>query len=75
MHLECICAVWDPHYKESIDRLKRVQRFALKVCFGNWTGTYEDLSTCANIPALGTRRKMLKLSLLYSFLNGLALAT
>ena len=31
-HLEYACSVWDPHLKRDIDKLERVQSFALKIC-------------------------------------------
>ena len=63
--------VWDPHLQKDIDKLEKVQKFALRMCTKNWMAGYDDLLTCCNIPSLKTRRLYLKLVFLYQLVNDL----
>ena len=47
--------------------------FVLKVCWGEWNSSYENLLARANIPSCHMRHQLLKLSLLFSLINGLAM--
>ena len=71
-HLEYAAPVWDPHLQKEIDKLEKVQKFALRMCTKNWMAGYDDLlNTCCNIPSLKTRRLYLKLVFLYQLVNDL----
>ena len=72
MALPTTTSVWDPHLKKDIERLEGVQKFGLKVSLKQWRCGYEDLLQLANLPTLASRRKHLKLCLLYSMVNELA---
>ena len=41
-HLEYACAMWDPHTKRHLKLLEGVQKFALRVCFKQYSGSHED---------------------------------
>ena len=69
-HLEYAAPVWDPHLQKDIDKLEKVQKFALRMCTKNWMAGSDDLLTC-NIPSLKTRRLYLKLVFLYQLVNDL----
>ena len=49
-HLEYAAPVWDPHLQKDIDKLEKVQKFALRMCTKNWMAGYDNLLTCCNIP-------------------------
>ena len=51
-HLEYAAPVWDPHLQKDIDKLEKVQKFALRMCTKNWIAGYDDLLTCCNMPSL-----------------------
>ena len=70
-HLEYAAPVWDPHLQKDIDKLEKVQKFALRMCTKNWMASYDNLLTCCNIPSLKTRRLYLKLLFLYQLVNEL----
>ena len=70
-HLEYAAPVWDPHLQKDIDKLEKVQNFALRMCTKNWMAGYDDLLTCCNIPSLKTRRLYLKIVFLYQLVNDL----
>ena len=48
-HLEYATAVWDPHLQKDINKLEKVQTFALRMCTKNWTANYDSLLTIAVI--------------------------
>ena len=54
-----------PHTKRDINLHEGVQKFALRVCFEQYSGSYEDLLSIANIiPVLKARRTFFKLCVL-----------
>ena len=66
-HLEYAVPVWDPHLSKNVTSIKRVQRFALKVCTKTWNSSYDNLLSLTGLPRLSERRKQLKLCLLYHY--------
>ena len=72
-HLEYATAVWDPHLQKDINKLEKVQTFALRMCTKNWTADYDSLLTSCNLPSLKKRRLFLKLSFLYQLVNNLVI--
>lgn len=55
-------AVWDPHHTTEVAALKKVQKFALRLCTKNWThSNCSFLLKQCNLPTLETRRLYLKL--------------
>ena len=56
--------------QKDIQTLENVQKFAFRVCTGQWSTDYETLLSSLNTPpSLATRRCRLKLSLLYNIVN------
>ena len=51
--------MWDLHTNRDINFLEGVQNIALRVCFKQYSGSYEDLLSMANLPALKARRMLL----------------
>ena len=72
-HLEYGTAVWDPHLQKDINKLEKVQTFALRMCTKNWTADYDSLFTSCNLPSLKKRHLFLKLSFLYQLVNNLVI--
>ena len=72
-HLEYAAAVWDPYLQKDINKLEKVQAFALRMCTKNWTADYDSLLTSCNLPSLKKRRLFLKLSFLYQLVNNLVI--
>ena len=61
-------SVWDPYSIPNINKLEKVQHFALKLCSKNWTSDYPLLLQLFNLPSLSSRRTTFKLVLLYKFI-------
>ena len=61
-------SVWDPYSIPNINKLEKVQHFALKLCSKNWTSDYPLLLQLFNLPSLSSRRTTSKLVLLYKFI-------
>ena len=72
-HLEYAAAVWDPHLQKDINKLEKLQTFALRMCTKYWTADYDSLLTTCNLPSLKKRRLFLKLSFLYQLFNDLVI--
>ena len=70
--LEYCCHIWDPFQSKDIELLESVQKFASRVCTKQWREPYNSLWTSLRLPLLKERRAVLKLSVLYKYLNGLA---
>ena len=60
--------VWDPYSILNINKLEKVQHFALKLCSKNWTSDYPLLLQLFNLPSLSSHRMTFKLVLLYKFI-------
>ena len=65
-HLEYASQVWNPHLIKDIDRLERVQKFAVKVCCKEWNAFYPEL---LEVPELSVQRKCLNLCYFYKLVN------
>ena len=68
-HLEYACTVWSSYLQKDIQALENVQKFAFRVCTGQWSMDYETLLSFLNTSSLATRRCRLKLRLLYNIVN------
>ena len=71
-HLEYAVPIWDPYTAKDCDLTESVQRFAGRVCLKSWDIGYPEILNSLNLPSLETRRKVQKLTLLYKFVNNLA---
>ena len=69
-HTEYACAVWDPHLSKNILAIEGTHKFALRVCLKNWRANYDLLLNLAQLPQLSSRRKFLKLCLLFNLFTG-----
>ena len=71
--LEYSCTVWDPHYKEDITRLEKIQRKAARFVKGDY-GRYSSVTQMMNElnwKLLASRRREKRLVLLYKIVNNL----
>ena len=70
--LEYCSAVWDPHLKKDIASLDSIQRFAGRIITRNWCMTSSELQSTLNWQPLRTRRKNIKLNVVYNIVNNLS---
>ena len=70
-HLEYAAQVWDPHLVKNIEKLEKVQKFALRMCLHQWDCGYNDLLDKAGLPTLRNRRMFLKQCTLFKIHAGL----
>lgn len=68
-HVEYASAVWSPHYKVDVEGLEKGQRFAIRVCLGQWELTHEELLSVSGLPTLKSRRTVARLCYLFKILN------
>ena len=61
-------SVWDPYSIPNINKLEKIQHFALKLCSKNWTSDYPLLLQLFNLPSLSSCRTTSKFVLLYKFI-------
>ena len=61
-------SVWDPYSIPNINKLEKVQHFALKLYSKNWISDYLLLQQLFNLPSLSSRRTTSKLVLLCKFI-------
>ena len=69
-HTEYTSVIWDPHLSKDILALENTQKFALRVFLKDWRADYDLLLNQAHLPRLSSRRKFLKLCLLYKIFTG-----
>ena len=70
-HMEYASIMWDPYHYKDIQMLENTQKFALRICFKDWSSQYDDLLERANLSTLASRRKQAKLCHLFKILHGL----
>lgn len=70
-HMEYASTMWDPYHYKDIQILENAQKFALRVCFKDWSSQYADLLERANLPSLASRRKQAKLGQLFKIVHDL----
>ena len=58
-YLEYAAQVWDPHFVKNIEKLEKVQTFALRMCLRQWDCGYNDLLDEAMHPVQNIRRSAL----------------
>ena len=68
-HLEYAAQVWDPHLVKNIEKLEKVQKFALRM--RQWDCGYNDLLDKAGLPTLRNRRMFSKQCTLFKIHAGL----
>ncbi len=68
-HLEYTSSVWNLFHKSEINNLKKVQRFAMRVCLKKWNLRSEELLTLTRLPTLQLRRLLKILHNLTNFPN------
>ena len=69
--LEYACQVWNPYLAKDIDKLEKVQRFALRLCFKQWDLDYQSLLFLSDLPTLAARRKYFNLCTMFKIVNKL----
>ena len=69
--LEYACQVWNPYLTKDIEKLEKVQKFALRLCFKQWDLDYPSLLFISDLPTLATRRKYFNLCTMFNIVNQL----
>lgn len=73
--LEYGATIWDPHTQKDIDRLESIQRKAVRFVYNDFQsrepGCMTKMLSDLDLPTLQTRRRNLRLSLLYKIAEGL----
>ena len=70
-HMEYASIMWDPHQCKDIQMLENTQKFALRVCYRDWSSHYVELLDRASLPSLANRRRQAKLCHLFKIIHGL----
>ena len=55
-HLEYASPVWNPHHRNEINQIERVQKFAIRMCLKSWNSNYDDLLHETHVVSLNARR-------------------
>ena len=68
--MEYASSVWDPHTCVNINQLEAVQRSAARMCYKDFSrfSSVSTMLTDLNLPTLQSRRKKLKLQMLYKII-------
>ena len=69
MSIEYASQVWDPYLLKDIKKIEDVQKFALRICSGQYQESYENLLTMFQIPTLANRRLYLYLCMFFNIVN------
>ena len=69
--LEYACQVWNPYLTKNIEKLEKVQRFALRLCVKQWDLDYPLLLFISDLPTLAARRKYFSLCSMFKIVNQL----
>ena len=72
--MEYASSVWDPHTCADINQLEAVQRSAAIMCYKDFSrfSSVSTMLTDLDLPTLQSRRKKLKLQMLYKIIHCLA---
>ena len=68
--LEYAAPVWDPHHSTLIDKIEKVQRFALRMASKQWNSDYATLLAWSGLPTLQSRRRVLSLCFFAQSIHG-----
>ncbi|XP_070198630.1 uncharacterized protein [Littorina saxatilis] len=73
--LEYGAVVWDPYYKQDVERLERIQRLAARFIMKDYVskdpGCVTKMLEYLQLPTLQERRQQLRLTMLFKIINGL----
>ena len=69
--LEYACQLWSPHLVKDVEKLEKVQKFALRLCVKQWDLDYVSLLFICDLPTLAARRKYFNLCTMYKIVNQL----
>ena len=67
--LEYASQVWEPYLLKDIKKIEDVQKFALRICCGQYQESYENLLDMFQIPTLANRRLYLSLCMFFNIVN------
>ena len=73
--LEYAAPVWDPHHSTLIDKIEKVQRFALRMASKQWNSDYATLLAWSGLPTLQSRRRVLSLCFFAQSIHGVVHST
>ena len=63
--------VWNSHLCRGVEKIEKVQKFALRLCFKQWDMYYVPLLLASNLPALSVPWKYITLCTIYKIGNNL----
>ena len=69
--LEYACQVWNPYLTKNIEKLERVQVFALRLCVKQRDLDYPSLLFISDLPTLAAHRKYFSLCSMFKIINQL----
>ena len=72
---EYAAPVWDPHHSTLIDKIEKVQRFALRMASKQWNSDYATLLAWSGLPTLQSRRRVLSLCFFAQSIHGVVHST
>ena len=68
--LEYASQVWDPYTLKNKHKIESLQKYALRICSGRWSASYEELLDLFELPTLASRREYLRVITLHKFHSG-----
>ena len=68
--LEYASQVWDPYTLKNKHKIESLQKYALCICSGRWSASYEELLDLFKLPTLASRREYLRVMTLHKFHSG-----
>ena len=71
-HMMYCCVAWHFTYKKNAQAIDKIQERGLRYVFKDFTSTYDELLSRADLPLLETARKRTVVTTVYKILNGLS---
>ena len=62
--------MWDPYTLKNKHKIESLQKYALRICSGRWSASYEELLDLFELPTLASRREYLRVITLHKFHSG-----
>ena len=62
--------MWDPFTLKNKHKIESLQKYALCICSGRWSASYEELLALFELPTLASRREYLRMMTLHKLHSG-----
>ena len=66
-----LLTVWNLYLYRDVEKMEKIHKFALRLCFKQWDMYYVSLLLASNLPALSVHRKYITLCTMYKIVNNL----